>query len=131
MANVDIKDVAISRLATVNVSFAATGATTLYTVPEGKVCVLIMAVIIPGADPVNCTATIGSTATSATSFLNTQTFHTNVDTVGEAGILQPIPAATTVAVGAYAAGDVIQITIGGGGGGETNRVDLFGYLYDA
>jgi hypothetical protein len=87
--------------------------------------------VAPGADPVNCTATLGSTGTTATSFLNTQTFHTNVDSATEAGWLLPVPNATTLAVPVFAAADVIQITIADGGGGATNVVYLFGFLFDA
>lgn len=127
----DLKECSISLLSSTTVSFAAEGATTLYTVPTGKKCILFAACVKPGADPVDCTATIGSTGTSATSFLNTQTFHTNVDSATEAGWLMPVPNAATVAVPVFAAADVIQITIAGGSGGATNTVDLFGYLFDA
>lgn len=127
----DLKEKAIGLLSSTNVSFAAEGATTLFTVPTGKKCVLILATIIPGADPVDCTCTIGSTGTAADSFLGTQTFHTNVDALADVGILQPIPHGTTAVGKVYAAADVIQITIAGGGGGATNQVDLFGYLFDA
>ena len=129
--SVDLKEKSIALLSATTVSFAATGATTLYTVPAGKIAILFAAIVAPGADPVNCTCTIGSTGTSATSFLDTQTFHTNVDSSTEVGILQPIPAASTVAIKTYAAADVIQITIAGGGGGATNKVYLFGFLIDA
>ncbi len=127
----DSKEKTIALLSSTAVSFAATGATTLYTVPSGKKCIPFGFCVRPGADPVDCTATFGSTGTSANSILDTQTFHTNVDSATEAGWVLPVPAATTVAVPVLAASDVIQITIGGGGGGETNYVDFFGYLVDA
>lgn len=127
----DLKESAIALLSSTTVSFAATGATTLYTVPTGKKCIPFSFAVRPGADPVDCTATFGSTGTSANSILDTQTFHTNVDTATEAGWIMPVPNATTVAVPVLAAADVIQITIAGGGGGATNTVDFFGYLVDA
>lgn len=127
----DLKEKSIALLSSTTVSFAAEAATTLYTVPTGKKCIPFAFCIRPGADPVDCTATFGSTGTSATSILDTQTFHTNVDSATEAGWALPVPAATTVAVPVLAAGDVIQITIAGGGGGATNTVDFFGYLVDA
>ena len=127
----DLKEYSISLLSSTTVSFAAEAATSLYTVPTGKKCIPFAVCVRPGADPVDCTCTIGSTGTSATSFLDTQTFHTNVDSATEAGWLMPVPAATTAAVTVYAAANIIQITIAGGGGGATNKVDLFGFLVDA
>ena len=113
------------------VALDATGATTLYTVPAGKVFIPIMVVMRISGDPVDCTCTIGSTGTTATSFLNTQTFHTNVDATGEVAIFQPIPAASTAASMSYAAADVFQITIGSGGaaGGVTGKTFVLGLLY--
>ena len=113
------------------VALDAAAATDLYTVPTGKTCLVLAVMMKISGDPVNCTCTIGSSGTSATSFLNTQTFHTNVDTANEVATFQPIPAATTVAAYSYAAGDVIQITIGGGGaaGGVTGQTFVLGILY--
>lgn len=125
----DLKEKAIALLSTTNVPFNAEGTTNLYTVPTGKRCVLTQAIIVVGADPVDCTVTIGSSGTSATKFLDTQTIHTNVDTQYEAAILQPVPAATTAAAYSFEADDVIQITVAGGGGGATNTCYLYGFIY--
>lgn len=129
MATVDLRTRAMNLLSTTNVPFNATGTTDLYTVPTGYRCVLTHAIIVVDSDPVNCTVTIGSSGTTATKFLGTQTIHTNVDTQYEVAILQPIPNATTAAAYSFAAADVIQITVAGGGGGATNTCYLFGFLY--
>ena len=124
-----LKEITEALLSSVTLALDATGATDLYTVPVGKRCIITKAIVVVGADPVDCTVSIGSSGTTATKFLAAQTIHTNVDTQYEAAILQPIPSATTAASWAFAAGDVIQATVAGGGGGASNTIFLFGILY--
>lgn len=124
----DMKEKGIALLSSTTVSLAAVAATTLYTVPVGKRCVLVMAIItLDVADAGASAVTIGKVG-ALTSFLNTQTLSA-LDAQYDAGILQPIPNATTVLVKSYAAGDVIQMDVTTGAGNATNTVYLFGYLY--
>ena len=129
--SVQLNEHGLALLSTTVVSFAAAATTALYTVPTGYKCILFAAAVEPGADPVDVTVTIGSSGTTATSFLGTQTVHTNVDTASEAGWLMPIPHGTTVAFQVYSAGDVIQMTTTNSGGGASNNVYLFGFLVAA
>lgn len=122
----------VTLLSTTTVALNATGATTLYTVPPGKRCVITKAVMVFGADAAvgsNTTLTIGK-STALTDFLNTQTLV--VATFGaayDAAIFQQIPAASTALAKSYAAGDIIQINVTAGNGGASNTLYLFGFLY--
>jgi len=124
----DLKEKGITLLSTTTVSLAGVAATTLYTVPVGKRCVLVMAIItLDVADAGASVVTIGKVG-ALTSFLGSQTLSA-LDAQYDAGILQPIPNATTVLVKSYAAGDVIQIDVTTASGNATNTVYLFGFLY--
>jgi hypothetical protein len=114
-------------LSTTTVALNATGATTLYTVPTGKRCVITKAVLVAGADASTSALTIGK-STALTDFLNTQTL-SNIDAQYDVAILQPVPAATTARSKSYAAGDVIQVNVTTGNGGASNTMYLFGFLY--
>lgn len=113
----------------ITVSLAATGQTTLYTVPTGYTCVIDHVDIIVGADAGASTVTIGQ-STALTDFLNTQTI-TALNADGAKGELRPVPNATTVKQVSYAAGTVIQIDVTAANGGATNYVILWGYLATA
>jgi hypothetical protein len=125
----DLKEKSISLLSTKTVSLAAAAATTLYTVPTGKRCVLHSACIVIGADAGTSTVTIGQVG-ALTDFLNTQTLSA-LDAANDSGWLMPVPNATTVKVESYAAGTVIQVNVTAANGGASNVVYLFGFLYDA
>ena len=56
---VDLKEKALSLLSTTTVSFGADGATTLFTVPTGKRCVLHAVCIVAAADAGTTTCTVG------------------------------------------------------------------------
>ena len=114
-------------LSTTTVTFAVDGATTLYTVPTGKRCILDRAVIIAAADAGTTTVTIGKVG-ALTDFLGTQTL-SNLDAQYDAVILQPVPNATPVIVKSYAATTVIQIDVGAHAGSAGNTVMLYGALY--
>jgi len=114
-------------LSSTTVALNATGATTLYTVPTGKRCVITKAVLVAGADASTSALTIGK-STALTDFLNTQTL-TGINAQYDTAILQPIPAATTVLSKSYAAADIIQVNVTIGSGGASNTMFLFGFIY--
>jgi len=114
-------------LSTTTLALNATGATTLFTVPTGKRCVLTHAILVAGADASNSALTIGQVG-ALTDWLGTQTL-TGIDAQYDAALLQPVPNATTVKSKSYAAGTVIQANVTTGAGGATNTLYLFGFLY--
>jgi hypothetical protein len=125
----DLKEVSIALVSTTTVSLAATGQTTLFTVPAGKRFVPTKALVIAGADAGASIVTLGK-STALTDFLAAQTL-SNLDAQYDAVKLQPIQNATPVKQKSYAAGDIFQIDVTTAAGGATNTVKLFGFLYDA
>lgn len=108
-------------------------ATTLYTVPPGKKCVLDY-VRIRNASATLATnpavVTVGQVG-ALTDFLGSQTL-TNMDAAAKTCILAPVPNATPVIAIEYTAGEVIQIDVATAvGGAATATVELFGTLDDA
>ena len=128
MANIDIKDIAVTMLASVNVPLNANGNTTLFTVPAGKRCVLSHAVVIAGSDAGTTTLSIGASGTS-TDFVPNNTL-SNLDAQYDAVIIRPVPNTTPLKSKSYAAATVIVATVGSQAGGATNTLKLFGILYD-
>jgi hypothetical protein len=125
--SVDIKTKAICDLSgEVTVSFAATGVTTLYTVPTGYKAVIDHLDLIAGADAGATTVTVGR-STDTDDFLGTQTL-SNLDADEDKVELRPVPAATPVKQKTYAAGVIIQIEVTSAAGGATNQAHLWGYL---
>ena len=114
-------------LSSTTVALNTTGATTLYTVPTGKRCVITKAILIAGADCSTSALTIGL-STALTDFLNTQTLSA-IDAQYDVAILQPVPNATSVKNESYAAGAIIQVNVTTGNGGASNTMLLFGILY--
>jgi len=110
----------------VTVSLAATGNTTLYTVPAGFTCVIDHVDIILSADASTSAITIGR-STALTDFLDTQTLSA-LDADGDVGRLMPVPNATTVKQKSYAAGTIIQVAVTTAAGNATNYMILWGYL---
>ena len=132
--NMDIIDAAVvltpvMKVSTTTVSLAATGQTTLYTVPAGKVFVPVMAVLRADASANTSVVTFGRVGT-LTDFLGSQTL-SNVDAAGDLCIMMPVPTATPTVLKTYAAAVVFQIDVTTGNGGAVNYVDMFGYLVDA
>lgn len=123
----ELNERSIARLSATTVSLAGTAATTLYTVPTGKRCVLTHAIIVAGADAGASIVTIGQVG-ALTDFLPANTL-SNLDAQYDAVILQPIPATTPLKEKSYAAGTVIQINVTTAAGGASNTVYLFGFLY--
>ena len=128
----DLKEVSIALLSTTTLSVQATGATTLYTVPTGKRCVLHGAVVICGtAASTTAVITFGQVG-ALTDFLASQTM-TNLAAQYDAVNCMPIPNATPVKMKSYAAGTVLQCNVGTADtdGSDDAIVMLFGTLYDA
>jgi len=113
----------------VNLNSAA--ATTLYTVPTGKKCVLNYVRLRNIS--ASCTAavvTVGQVG-ALTDFLGSQTL-SGLNAAACTGILAPVPAATTVKGIEYTAGEIIQINVATAAGVAcTATVELFGTLDDS
>jgi len=123
----DSKEKGIALLSTTTVSLAANAATELYVVPEGKRCVLAMAILVLGADAVTTDVQIGQNG--ATQDFVAVTDLGLIDAQYDACILQPIPAANVLLGKSYAAGTAIEIEVTNFAGGATNTLYLFGFLY--
>ena len=123
----DLKEKAMGLLSTTTVALDSAAATTLFTVPVGKRCVVTHAILVAGADASTSVVTIGQVGT-LTDFLGAQTLSA-IDAQYDTTVLQPVPNATAVKIESYAAGTVIQINVTTGNGGATNTVYLFGFLY--
>ncbi|MCP4566834.1 MAG: hypothetical protein GY841_04545 [FCB group bacterium] len=103
-----------------------------YEVPAGKKCVVHYVVIRNlSADADACIVDLGQSGTMD-DFLSTQAIGTNLDGAGKAGILMPIPHATTVGIVEYTAGEIFVIDVTTlAGGACTCTVDVYGSLADA
>jgi len=125
----DLRSSAVTLLSTTTVSLAADAATTLYTVPTGKVCILSHAMLVVGANAATSDISIGQTGAVADFVPATDLQH--LDAANDCGILQPIPAVELLKVEAYAAATNIIATVTNQAGGASNKIYLFGTLYDA
>ena len=124
----DLRENALTKVSTTTVAFDAVAATTLYTVPPGKLFIPVCAVIRAGADAAVSTVTFGRVG-ALTDWLDTLTL-SNLDADGDQVLVMPIPHATPVKQKTYAAGVVFQIDVTAANGGASNKVDLFGFLID-
>ena len=107
-------------------------ATTLFTVPTGKVFVPHFIIVRNvSANLTGCILTFGQVGT-LTDFLPSQTL-TNINTVGAAVILRPIPHATpALEIIQYTAGEVFQMDVATAAtGAATATIEVFGTLDDA
>ncbi|MHC4389429.1 MAG: hypothetical protein ACYSX1_12605, partial [Planctomycetota bacterium] len=114
-------------LSTTTVAFNANADTTLYTVPTGKTCVLLCAVVIAGADAGTTDISIGQDGIE-TNFVSAITLSA-LDASGDSAILEPVMADPVPKIEAYSAGTVIQAKIENQAGGATNTVKLYGITY--
>ena len=110
------------------VSFAADGATALYTVPFGRRFVPTKVVVVAGADAGATTTMALSGPTVPNDFLGPSTL-SNLDAQYDAVILMPVPNATPAKIKSYQAADIFYATVGAHSGGATNTVFVFGILY--
>jgi hypothetical protein len=135
--SVDAKEKCIALLSSTTVSLAADANTTLYTVPEGKICVLDFLMVIAGTTGAVAGAsptakfTVGR-STALTDFLAENTM-TNLAATGDYVICRPIPNVIPLKGKTYAASVIIQldVTTADADGCTDNTVLLFGILYDA
>lgn len=125
----DLTENAVTKVSSTTVAFNAAAATTLYTVPPGKLFIPVMAIIRVGANAAVSTVTFGRVG-ALTDWLNTITL-SNLDADGDQVLIMPVPHATPVKQKTYAAGVVFQIDVTAANGGASNKVDLFGFLIDA
>jgi len=131
--NMDLIDAgvfaSVTKVSSTTVSLAADAATTLYTVPTGKIFIPVMAIIRIGADAGTTTLTFGR-STAATDWLGTQTLG-NLDADGDFGMMMPAIATSPATLKTYAAAVLFDVTVASHAGGAANVIDLFGYLVDA
>ncbi len=125
----DTRKHVITRLSTTTVAFNAVAATTLYTVPVGKVFTPVKAIIRAGADAGATDVTFGRVG-ALTDWLNTIQLD-NLDADGDQVKIEVPNVNPPTKSKTYAAGVVFQINVTVALGGATNYVDLFGYLVDA
>ena len=124
----DLKEKAITLLSSTTVALNADANTTLYTVPVGKRCVLVEAVIIAGSDAgATTTISIGQNG-ATTDFIPNNTL-SNLDAQYDVVIIKPIPNTTPLKNKSYAAATVIEATVASQSGGATNTLNLYGFLY--
>lgn len=119
----------LARVTSVNLN--AIAATTLYTVPTGKKLVVHYLVIRDlSADAALTVATFGKVG-ALTDFLAAQTLSA-LNAAAAAGVLMPIPHATTPKRIEYVATNVFQIDVTTAAGGAcTCTIEVFGTLKDA
>ena len=125
-----MKECSLSLLSETTLDVTSTGATTLYTVPTGKRCVLHCAVVVCGtAASTTAVITFGQVG-ALTDFLDSQTM-TNLAAQYDAVTCMPIPNATPVKTKSYAAATVIQVNVGtaDADGSTDATIYLFGLIY--
>lgn len=115
-----------------SINMESVAATTLYTVPPGKVLVPHFIILRNNTGSyATCAVTFGQSGTK-TDFLGTHTL-TNITTTGASVILRPIPATTPAAeIIQYTAGEIFQMDVTTGAGQTcVSTVELYGTLDDA
>jgi hypothetical protein len=122
-----LSTVGVKLLSATTVSLAANADTTIYTVPTGRRCVPLYAVLVAGANANSTDISIGADG-AETDFVPT-TQCDNLDAQYDAIILQPVNSTTPPKQKSYAAGAVIQAKVSNQAGGATNTLYLFGFLY--
>lgn len=124
------KGSALLSTTTVTTNLSATGATTLYTVPIGKTCILHFAYLTAGGDVgENLAVTIGQVG-ALTDFVGT-TNGDNLNAANDCIPIAPVPSATPSTQKQYTAGEVIQINVAVAGNAVSGIVDLYGMEKDA
>lgn len=124
----DLKEKSVSLLSATTLALNADANTTLYTVPTGKRMIISHAILVAGADA-GATTTITIGQNGATTDWLASNILSNLDTQFDAVRLVPISNTTPLKSKSYAAGTVIEATIGSQSGGATNTLYLFGTLY--
>ena len=128
----DLAELGCARLASVSaVDLNTASDTDLYVIPAGKKCVVHFVVIRElSANATNAVVTLGENG-AMTDFLGNQTL-SNLNAAGSAGILMPIPNATTVEIQEYSAGETFCIDVTTQAGiACTCTVEVYGSLLNA
>ncbi len=130
----DMKEKGLTLLSkTTGISLQTSAATTLYTVPAGKTCILHSAALVcvtTATASATAVVTIGRVGT-LTDFVGNQTL-TNLAAVTDMVTIMPVPHATVPVAGKiYAAGVVIQLNVGtqDADGPSSVTCFLYGTLY--
>ena len=125
------KEKTIALLSTTTIAdMNAVTATTLYTVPIGKTCVLSHAMLRVSADQGATLAfTIGQVG-ALTDFVGT-TNGDNLNVAGDVIRAAPVPGATPATEKEYTAAEIIQINVAVGGTAGVGTLYLFGTEDDA
>ena len=121
------KEKGIALLSTTTIALNADAATEIYVVPEGKRCVLAMAILVLAADASTTDVQIGQNG--ATDDFVAVTDLGLIDAQYDCCILQPIPAANVLLGKSYAAGTSLEIEVTNQAGAAGNTLYLFGFLY--
>lgn len=116
-----------SLLSTTMVALNANADTVLYTVPTGKQCVLIYAVLVVGANASTTDISIGQNGAEA-NFIPASDLG-NLDNQYDSCILMPIPAVNVLKIESYTTGTVIEAQVTNQAGGASNMLYLYGTLY--
>lgn len=128
----ELNESGLTKVSTTTVAFDAVAATTLYTVPTGKLFVPVFAIVRVGSDAmpdsIPTDVTFGRVG-ALTDFLNTIQLD-NLDADGDMALLMPVPQDPPLVLKTYVAAVVFQIDVTVAGGGALNEIDLFGYLID-
>lgn len=124
----ELKEHALTKISSVTVAFNAVAATTLYTVPVGKLFIPVLVIIRAGADAALTDVTFGR-STAKTDWLGTMQLD-NLDADGDCIKVETTNANPPNKSKTYAAGVLFQIDVTVAQGGSSNKVDLFGYLID-
>lgn len=124
----DLTENALTKVSTTTVAFDAVAATTLYTVPIGKLFIPVVAIIRVGADALLTDVTFGRVG-ALTDWLGTIQLD-NLDADGDQVKIEQTNANPPTKSKTYVAGVVFQINVTVAQGGATNYVDLFGFLID-
>lgn len=129
MASLREKGIALVSATTITNLSSAT-ATTLYTVPVGKV-------FVPTEAWLRCAADVGAAlvcsigrSTALTDFVGS-TNGDNLDAANDIMLMKPVPSATPATNKVYAAGIIVQFNVSIAGNAVAGKVFLFGFLYDA
>ena len=105
-------------------------ATTLYTVPISKTCILSHAMLrVAGDVGAALVVTIGQVG-ALTDFVDS-TNGDNLDAAGDVIRLAPVPSATPATEKEYTAGEIIQIDVATAGNAVAGTVYLYGTEDDA
>ena len=123
----ELKEKSIGLLSETTISLGANASTEIYVVPEGKRCVLAMAILVLAADAVTTDVQIGQNG--ATDDFVAVTDLGLIDAQYDCCILQPIPAANVLLGKSYAAGTAIELEVTNFAGAAGNTLYLFGFLY--